>query len=77
MRKTRRTTRVFQSLLLGLAGAALFASITLPIWRITLDAPQYPEGMGMLIWASTLTGEKPHDLTIINQLTARECAGWC
>jgi copper chaperone NosL len=68
MRKTRRTTRVFQSLLLGLAGAALFASITLPIWRITLDAPQYPEGMGMLIWASTLTGEKPHDLTIINQL---------
>lgn len=57
-----------RSLLLILAAVALFAAAFLPLWRITLDAPQYPEGMGMLIWAHTLTGEKPHDLAIINQL---------
>jgi copper chaperone NosL len=54
--------------LLVLAAAALLAAPFLPIWRITLDAPQYPEGMGMLIWAHTITGENPHDLAIINQL---------
>ena len=61
-------TAPLRSLLLVLAAAALFAAPFLPLWRITLDAPQYPEGMGMLIWAHTLTGEKPHDLAIINQL---------
>lgn len=57
-----------RSLLLILAAVALFAAPFLPLWRITLDAPQYPEGMGMLIWAHTLTGESQHDLAIINQL---------
>lgn len=61
-------TRLVCSLLLVLAGAALFASLRLPIWRVTLDAPQYPEGMGMQIWAHTIKGENPHDLVIINQL---------
>lgn len=61
-------TTLLRSLLLILAAAALFAAPSLPLWRITLDAPQYPEGMGMLIWAHTLTGENPHDLAIINQL---------
>lgn len=56
------------SLLLLLAAAAFLAAPFLPIWRITLDAPQYPEGMGMLIWAHTITGENLHDLAIINQL---------
>src|SRR5690606_7420794 len=63
-----RTVRPLASALLVLAAAALFAAPFLPIWRITLDAPQYPEGMGMLIWAHTITGENPHDLAIINQL---------
>lgn len=62
------TSRRAGSLLLGLAGICLLASLFLPIWHITLDAPQYPEGMGMFIWARTLTGENPHDLDIINQL---------
>lgn len=67
-RKPAVKTGLAQSLLLVLAAAALFASLAFPIWRITLDAPQYPEGMGMLIWARTLTGEGPNDLDIINQL---------
>lgn len=61
-------TRSLQSTLLVLAAVALFAAPFLPLWSITLDAPQYPEGMGMLIWAHTVTGESPHDLDIINQL---------
>ena len=60
--------RLATSLLIGTAGLCLLASLFLPIWRITLDAPQYPEGMGMRIWARTITGENPHDLDIINQL---------
>lgn len=60
--------RLAASLLIGTAGLCLLASILLPIWRITLDAPQYPEGMGMQIWARTITGENTHDLEIINQL---------
>lgn len=56
------------SLFLVLAGIALLGSLGFPIWRITLDAPQYPEGMGMQIWASNIVGENENDLDIINQL---------
>jgi copper chaperone NosL len=64
--KTRFTWVV--SSLLCLAGMALLASLVFPIWRITLEAPQYPEGLGMQIWARTITGEGPEDLNIINAL---------
>lgn len=57
-----------ETLPLVLAGIALLASLFFPIWRITLDAPQYPEGMGMQIWARTIVGESANDLDIINQL---------
>lgn len=40
----------------------------LPLWSISLDAPQYPEGMGMNIWLTKITGEEPHDLQNINGL---------
>ena len=39
-----------------------------PLWSISLDAPQYPEGMGMKIWIAKITGKKPHDLKNINGL---------
>jgi hypothetical protein len=47
---------------------AFLGAYVAPLWRITLDAPQYPEGLGMLIWVNTITGEKPHDLDNINGL---------
>lgn len=28
----------------------------LPLWQIVLEAPQYPEGLGMKIWLNTITG---------------------
>lgn len=55
-------------LLLGLAALLLIGSFFLPLWKITLDAPQYPEGLGLYIKINTITGIKPHDLMNINGL---------
>lgn len=39
-----------------------------PIWKITLEAPQYPEGLGMFIMVNTIQGLNPNDLNSINGL---------
>jgi len=54
--------------LLALASLILIGVFFVPLWKITLQAPQYPEGLGMLIWVNDITGEKPHDLYNINLL---------
>jgi len=48
----------------AISGVALIAVIFIPIWRIDLDAPQYPEGLRMLIHSNKLAG----DVQIINGL---------
>jgi copper chaperone NosL len=50
--------------LLVLAAITIVVSIFLPIWRIDLFAPQYPEGLALLIYADKLAG----DVDIINGL---------
>lgn len=40
----------------------------LPLWRVDLIAPQYPEGLGMLIKVNTVVGVKEQDLNSINNL---------
>jgi copper chaperone NosL len=50
--------------LLFLSAALLVVSLFLPIWRIDLDAPQYPEGLNLLIYANKLGG----NVEIINGL---------
>jgi hypothetical protein len=61
---------VSKSSRLLLVAAALMLAVTplLPVWRISLVAPQYPEGMGMLIRFNTIEGVKEHDLENINHL---------
>lgn len=55
--------------LLLLAVAALIGGIFFtPIWKITLDAPQYPEGLSMLIWVDKLSGGTRFDIQNINLL---------
>ncbi len=54
--------------LFALASLVLVGVFFVPLWKITLEAPQYPEGLGMLIWVNDITGEKPHDLYNINLL---------
>ncbi|MBL0359167.1 MAG: nitrous oxide reductase accessory protein NosL [Chitinophagaceae bacterium] len=51
-------------LLLLLAAAGLVVVLFLPIWRIDLDAPQYPEGLSLSIHANGLKG----NVDIINGL---------
>lgn len=52
------------SLLLVLASVCLAVSLYVPIWQIDLDAPQYPEGLKLEIWAHKIAG----DVEIINGL---------
>jgi copper chaperone NosL len=51
-------------ILLVLGGLALLAVLFLPIWRIELSAPQYPEGLSLQIFANRLGG----NVDIINGL---------
>lgn len=46
----------------------LVISYFVPIWHIDLDAPQYPEGIGIYIWIDQITGENPNDLNNLNNL---------
>ena len=50
--------------MLILSGLCILSAIFLPIWSIYLDAPQYPEGLGLSIYANKLGG----DVDIINGL---------
>ena len=54
--------------LLLLASALLLPMFFTPIWRVYLNAPQYPEGIGMQIWINTVKGVKENDLDNINNL---------
>ena len=56
-----RTLQVIASLLV--IGAFFF-----PIWTITLDAPQFPEGLYMEIWVNKISGKDPNVLQNINIL---------
>lgn len=55
-------------ILLALAALLLAAAYVLPLWSVSLIAPQYPEGLGMRIWLNTISGAKPNDLENINNL---------
>jgi copper chaperone NosL len=55
-------------LLFVLASLFLFLLFTAPIWRITLEAPQYPGGVTLYIWINKLSGDSPGTLQNINIL---------
>ena len=57
----RRLTFAVAALMLGVA-------VIFPLWRVSLTAPQYPEGLGMYIWAHTVAGIGENDLQNINGL---------
>ncbi|MBK7230708.1 MAG: hypothetical protein IPH93_00180 [Saprospiraceae bacterium] len=50
--------------LIGILSLPLLIVLFVPIWRIDLFAPQYPEGLTMKIWHNDLKG----DIDIINGL---------
>ncbi|MGB5288979.1 MAG: hypothetical protein WBQ32_03775 [Ignavibacteriaceae bacterium] len=50
------------------ASLLLILTFLFPLWYIDLEAPQYPEGIGLEIWLNKITGQKPNDLANINGL---------
>ncbi len=54
--------------LLALAALAILTTFFLPLWSISLVAPQYPDGMGMYIGISNIWGHEEHDVQNINIL---------
>ena len=55
-------------IMIAASALLLLGMFFVPLWRIQLHAPQYPEGLGMLIRLDTITGIKPADLDNINGL---------
>lgn len=62
--KKKTPLNLITRIILFLSGAALFIVLIVPIWKIELTAPQYPEGLEMFIHADKLSG----DIDIINGL---------
>jgi len=54
--------------LMILSGISIAFNFFLPLWRIDLMAPQYPEGLGLYIYVNRIEGVKQEDLKNINTL---------
>lgn len=63
-RKMSKGSRI----LIAVGAISLALVYVQPLWKISLQAPQYPEGIGMQIWVNDIRGEKPNDLKNINGL---------
>lgn len=50
------------------ASLILIGAYFLPIWEISLEAPQYPEGLGLKIWINSIGGQNRGDLNKVNNL---------
>lgn len=55
---------IISRIIIAIASLSIIAAYFVPIWRIDLFAPQYPEGLVMKIWLNNLSG----DVDIINGL---------
>lgn len=55
-------------LFVAIAAVLLGSALLFPLWTVSLTAPQYPEGLGMNIWAHTVAGVGENDLQNINGL---------
>jgi len=53
LHKTRTTSRI----LIAIAALAIGLLLVVPIWRIDLAAPQYPEGLALQIFHDQFTGD--------------------
>jgi hypothetical protein len=53
---------------IALAALLLIGLYVFPIWSISLEAPQFPEGLGLNIWVNSIEGKAPQDLQNLNTL---------
>lgn len=54
--------------LMFIASMLMLLLFAFPIWNITLEAPQYPEGIKMYIWINKITGSDEFTLQNVNIL---------
>ncbi|HEY1023793.1 MAG TPA: hypothetical protein VGE26_01410 [Sphingobacteriaceae bacterium] len=43
-------------IVVAISALLMVSAYFLPLWQIILEAPQYPEGLGMKIWLNNITG---------------------
>lgn len=55
---------IISRIIIAITSLSIIAAYFVPVWRIDLFAPQYPEGLVMKIWLNNLSG----DVDIINGL---------
>lgn len=60
--------RSLPKILLLIGSVLLLGTFFSPIWRITLEAPQYPGGVTMYIWINKISGSERGTLQNINIL---------
>lgn len=59
-----KTLRPISRIAIILSALLMVSAYFVPLWRILMWAPQYPEGLGMHIWIDNITG----DVKIISAL---------
>lgn len=64
---TRKITRSHR-VMVAICAVLMCVAYAVPLWRISLAAPQYPEGLSMYVWVSNITGGEEYDLQNINLL---------
>jgi len=67
MSASHGTSHVSRILLLA-ASVLILGVFVFPLWTIRLSAPQYPQGLGLIIRVDRIEGMTPHDLQNINGL---------
>lgn len=60
--------KITSRLLAGTAVVCLGLLFFFPLWKITLEAPQYPGGISLYIWINQISGQEPSTLQNINIL---------
>lgn len=63
MRSTEQLS-MLSKMLLFVVAILFFSTVFFPVWRIELDAPQYPEGLVLQLYAGKISG----DVDVINGL---------
>lgn len=66
--RTMKSMKQLPRILMLIASLGLLTLFFFPMWRITLYAPQYPDGVTMYIWINKIGGETAGTLQNINIL---------
>lgn len=61
---TMKKLKLVSRIVIAISALMLLAAYFVPLWRILMWAPQYPEGLEMKIWIDNITG----DVKIISAL---------